>query len=389
MQRYLLATNEVAFRAQKTCPEPQDPGIPTVPCGTACLMNPHDSLFKSVFSDPAHAAGALQSCLPPALAAQIDWSQLRLCPGSFVDEQLRPRHTDLLFSTCYAGRETLLYVLYEHQSTADPLMAFRLLRYMVRIWDDLLKQDPARQPLPAILPVVLYANDTPWTASTDLLDLLDLDPSQRPLLAPYLPGFRFVLDALDAVPHETLRARAMSALGRLAFASLRYGRQDDGSLAWLQGWGQVLREVVAAPNGIHALALVLRYLVLINERIEPAQLEQALAGCLEPTVSKEVVMTYGQMLIEQGRKEGLDAGRKEGLDAGRKQGLDAGRKEGRKEGEALGRATMVLRVLQHRGLAVDREQQQRILACQDLPTLDRWIDQVLIVTTTAELLTTS
>ena len=42
-----------------------------------------------MFSDPAHAAGVFRSCLPPALAARIAWAQLRVCPGTFVDEQLR------------------------------------------------------------------------------------------------------------------------------------------------------------------------------------------------------------------------------------------------------------------------------------------------------------
>ena len=44
------------------------------------------------------------------------------------------RHTDLLFSVAWrGGGEALVYLLFEHQSTSDGLMAFRILRYLVRI----------------------------------------------------------------------------------------------------------------------------------------------------------------------------------------------------------------------------------------------------------------
>jgi predicted transposase YdaD len=57
---------------------------------------PHDALVRAVFSDPEHAAGELRHLLDPAFAARVVWSTLRLVSGSYVDENLRGRHTDLL-----------------------------------------------------------------------------------------------------------------------------------------------------------------------------------------------------------------------------------------------------------------------------------------------------
>ena len=96
---------------------------------------PHDALFKAIFSEPADAAVELRSLLPPELAARIDWSSLRLLPGSFVDEVLTERESDLLFEALAGDKPVKLHLLFEHQSTAPALMAFRLLRYQVRIWD--------------------------------------------------------------------------------------------------------------------------------------------------------------------------------------------------------------------------------------------------------------
>jgi predicted transposase YdaD len=63
-------------------------------------------------------------------------------PASFVDERLADRHADLLFTVQCAGRETFLYVLLEHQSSVDTLMAFRVMAYVVRIWERFLSAHP-------------------------------------------------------------------------------------------------------------------------------------------------------------------------------------------------------------------------------------------------------
>lgn len=59
--------------------------------------SPHDALFKNTFSDPRHAEGALRSVLPEGLARRFAWATLERVPGTFVDAQLKDRHTDLLF----------------------------------------------------------------------------------------------------------------------------------------------------------------------------------------------------------------------------------------------------------------------------------------------------
>ena len=58
---------------------------------------PHDALFKSVFQQPENAAAELQHVLPAEHVSSIDWSTLKLEPGSFVDEKLADQHSDLLF----------------------------------------------------------------------------------------------------------------------------------------------------------------------------------------------------------------------------------------------------------------------------------------------------
>ena len=49
----------------------------------------HDRFFREAFGNLAAAADFLQSHLPPALAAALDWSSLDLVPASFIDQHLQ------------------------------------------------------------------------------------------------------------------------------------------------------------------------------------------------------------------------------------------------------------------------------------------------------------
>jgi predicted transposase YdaD len=78
--------------------------------------NPHDALVRSIFSDPEHAAGELRHILRADLSARFTWSTLPVTPGSFVDEALRGRHSDILFTVRCGTKEVLIYLLFEHRT---------------------------------------------------------------------------------------------------------------------------------------------------------------------------------------------------------------------------------------------------------------------------------
>jgi Putative transposase, YhgA-like len=140
---------------------------------------PHDSVFRRIFGVPANAASQLRAVLPPALAGRLDLGRLAPVPGSFVDEALRWRHSDVLFTAPLDGQDAFVYVLVEHQSSDDPLMAFRVLRYVTRIWDQYEREHPGTRQLPAVIPLVVYQGPGRWASPVQLLDVIDLDPDGR------------------------------------------------------------------------------------------------------------------------------------------------------------------------------------------------------------------
>ena len=63
-----------------------------------------------------------------------------------------------------------------------------------------------------------------------------------------------------------------------------------------------------------------------------------------------------------------------------------GEARGKTEGRAVGKAEALLQLLSARGVAVHDEARARVLACRDLPTLDRWFDRAVTATSVAAVL---
>ena len=141
---------------------------------------PHDALFKAAFGQPDLARSELELVLPVEIQAHLDLATLDVVPGSFVDEDLRHAHTDLLYRVgTRTDGDALVYLLMEHQSTFDARMPLRLLRYMVRVWDRWERDHPTGK-LPVVLPVVLHHDRDGWRAAPEFASILDASPDLRP-----------------------------------------------------------------------------------------------------------------------------------------------------------------------------------------------------------------
>lgn len=123
------------------------------------------ALFRAVFGEPENAASYLRTALPPELAERFDLDQLKLCPGSFVDEEMRSRHIDLLFTAPLGRHNAYIYLLLEYGDRPHPLMAFKILSYQMRIWDRYLADNPGAEKIPAVIPVVIRCTREPGNDS--------------------------------------------------------------------------------------------------------------------------------------------------------------------------------------------------------------------------------
>ena len=154
------------------------------------LHNPHDKLFRAAMQYPEVAHEFLDMHLPEYIKKNLDFSSITTCPNTFVDEDLKLLHSDVLLKALVSGSKTYFYILAEHQSKPDPLMPFRLIQYMVKIWAFHIKQSKKNTtlPLPSILPLIFFTGIGQYTAAHTLWDLCGAQANimQRIWTSPFL-----------------------------------------------------------------------------------------------------------------------------------------------------------------------------------------------------------
>lgn len=247
---------------------------------------------------PENAASELRAVLPPGVAARLDLSLLRQVPGTFIDEALRQKHADLLFTAPMDGQDALVYVLVEHQSSSDPIMPWRMLRYIGRVWDRYLEENPRARKLPVVIPLVIHNGRAPWSAPVRLQDLIEPAPDGA---EEYLPRFSFLLDDLAAASTGELRARDLTPATLLAMAALKDAPGNPRMHAVLLELAPEVTRLLNEPGGTKAFELILTYIWTVSET--PGSEFARAAASLGPDAEK-AYMTTAEMFEARGTVEG-------------------------------------------------------------------------------------
>ena len=137
---------------------------------TNLIHNKHDKFFKATMANPKIAREFFEQNLPDHIKAVINFATIKLENESHIDNELKSQYTDLIYSAEFSGKQGYIYVLVEHQSSPDNLMAFRLIKYMLAIMEDHLKKTNDGI-LPVVYPCIFYTGDKSYNYSTYLFDL--------------------------------------------------------------------------------------------------------------------------------------------------------------------------------------------------------------------------
>ncbi|PRP68831.1 transposase [Chromobacterium amazonense] len=273
-------------------------------------LSHHDIVFKQFLSEPATARDFLSIHLPPALRALCDLDTLRLESSSFVEPELRPYFSDVLYSLQMAGRPGYVLALVEHQSTPDKIMAFRLMRYGIAAMHQHLRNGHDR--LPLVIPLLFYhGSPSPYPFSMNWLDLFD-DPQAAAAL--YTQPFPLV--DVTVIPDDEILQHKRVALLELVQKNIRQRDMMD----FVQELAVLLQLGFCSDEQLTSL---LHYMMQAGETAQPEVFLQTLAH--SSPQYEELVMTIAQQLEERGRQEGMavgvERGRQEGLQEGEKRGI--------------------------------------------------------------------
>jgi hypothetical protein len=179
------------------------------------------------------------------------------------------------------------------------------------------------------------------------------------------PGF--VLQPLvmgpDAVPVIVDEQVARQDPELAVLSAMAHGHQEVGE--------SIARTVLAAVGGLDAERVRLYVDLTMSALNEAARFSME---ALMQRGTYEYQSEFARKYVAQGREEG------------RREGREEGREEGRQEGRHEGERAALFEVLDARGLDVDAETRQQILACTDLSQLKVWLRRAVTVESTQELL---
>ena len=251
-----------------------------------------------------------QGHLPPAILAccDFDWPTLKLLPSSFVQQDLKQTHSDLLFSVKAGGRELLFYVLVEHQTSVDPLMPLRLFGYILEILRAHEKQHGL--PLPVVLPLLIHQGPERWTVAAQFNEMFDLPADLAPHLLRYVPSFEHVI--FDLTQHDPAQEESHLQL-RVALQLMKLAREMrlQDFLHWLDR--QECRVSEEFPKGFIEMCLL--YAVYADTSLD---LRQVAATLSPQSKLRDQTMSFVDKMKMEGRVEG----RVEGLWIGKIQILE-------------------------------------------------------------------
>ena len=274
----------------------------------------HDAAYKRLFSHPTLVGELLRGFLPGDWIARLDLSSLEKIANSFISDDLRERHSDVIWRVKLRGdgdRWLYLYLLLEFQSTSDPFMAVRLMTYVSLLLEDIIRKEGLKpgDRLPAVLPLVLHNGKSRWRAPLRLESLFVPVPKEVRRHLPRLTYFLLDERRLDLGRPE-LEQNPAAALFRF---------ETNESPETLPGLYQNLRDIL--PPGDTALRRTIdTWIVSVVRRTFPEAIIPDGVTREEVPMLEETLIRYRDQLREQFRRE-ADEARREALLEGRRQVL--------------------------------------------------------------------
>ena len=143
------------------------------------MASSSDPAYKLLFAQPRMVEDVVRGYIAPEWCGQLDFPTLTQMNAEHVGADLHRRIGDMAWRVEFkpaspsggpplaTGKRPYLVILFEHQSTADPDMAFRMYEYVFLLHRHLRNNGTvkAQGRAPPVLPVVVYNGARPWTAA--------------------------------------------------------------------------------------------------------------------------------------------------------------------------------------------------------------------------------
>ncbi len=261
-------------------------------------ISPHDRYVRQAFSHMPLVREFLEHHLPSEVLKRIDLSGLAPVKDSFVEDNLRQKTADLLYTVPFRNSPGYMYILIEHTSSSHPRTPFRVFQYTDKIMEQHMRRNKSNI-LPIVYPIVFYTGERPFRHSTDIFDMF----GDEKKLARFIYSKSISLIDLNHISNAELESfQYFQALGLV----MKYIRSPK----LLSSFQKALRVLDKLPGtnaeDIGYLQSTVSYIweAAAAENFDP------FAKMIRTTLNEkgELFMTIAEMLRQEGREEGEKRG---------------------------------------------------------------------------------
>ena len=317
-----------------------------------------NNAFRYLFRQADNVADLLH-WRGPMIAPGIDFTRMAVQPETFIAPSFAQLESDIILRAPFRIRRGKdgsieIFILIEHQSEPDDLMLFRVVRYVVSIYErqttEWLQTHPNLRKFrfSPVLPIVFYSGTRTWEGLKPMAELV----LQGKLFEKRLPTLEPEFVNLSTTGSGVLQTK--TGLFGWVLWLIQQKRQKQA------GFSDVLHQVATRVHRLHdtkpgrwdsLLSFMHALIYHDRETAEHEPLVEILRSTARKAYQPEVIL-MGKTIAEALREEG--------------------KKEGKQEGEIEGRRDFFLLLLRERFKTVPQSIVAEIQATTDLRQFDIW-----------------
>lgn len=270
-----------------------------------------DALFKSIMSEEVAAREFLTEYLPEGFKDLVDLSQIKIEKESYIEEDLKLKFSDIIYRIRRKdGDDAFSYILLEHQSKPDPIIAFRLWKYALLLCERHIKN---KGKLPLVVPMVFYNGIKKYNVAKNLWDLFEEPNMSKQLLC----GDYKLID-LQSMSDDAIKKK--KHLGMVEYFMKHIHTRDMLKLweEFMNNFSQIL--FLEAENRYIYIKKFLWYTDTKVAEESKGILNKLILDNLQEE-GEEVMRTIADGYIEEGIAQGIAQGREEGIEQGMQEAI--------------------------------------------------------------------
>jgi len=311
-------------------------------------IQPHDSFFKQIFSDPKRV-----NTLLDIFAKDVAKSIHSITPVNTEKFSSKSQKfmLDLLFSCKVKDQDAYIRIVLEHKSYLDKELPVQLSYYNSAIWEEAIKE---KDYYPPIINIVFYHGKGEWNIPTSLPVLEDQN------LEKYTSKLNYILIDLNKVSDdELIKGAYIDFCFTSATIAMKHVHENIDKIKAVFRPLVEYVQIHEDEEGYHCLFFSFNYISYVKGDIKEAEnaLKELIGG-------DEKAMT----LIEKWIMEGLEKGLQEGL--------EKGKQEGRQEGLIKAKKDDIKSVILIKFGVLPKELEDKIENTDDIQILDDMLKRV-------------